>query len=234
MTNFAKKLQIVDHPWTGSYLPLDMKPWEHLDAQTPPDMVMVYLLVAIGLLALVFYDRIINGFFGAVLIYKNEVRMKEVMRDAYCCANIRILFYFLIPFLPLVLTGADIGGRGYWGTLLVVVILFVFRLVVIRLISMLSANREEMKVLTILNRAIFAIIIALFLIILVLVQNVPFVTVEVAKVLLGIVAGVGLIFFFHREKVIFLRSGFSHFLWILYLCALEILPICVAITALVP
>lgn len=220
-------MQTLDHIWQGSGFPLG-ECLGNLSVPQQEGVVITAVLLLAALLAVVFHNRLIEGWVSAASALFNSIRRKDIFDNSFKRRCI-----FLSFAIPSVLYGAAIAlgasSRPLWVVLVVLLVYFILREAVLRLSVWFSGKKKEFDYARIISYSAFSLIF---------IAAVPVVALsvlEVADIRIFVDVYLGLIFVFfyaiylkHLYKIL-ISTGFSLFSSILYLCALEILPAFVAI-----
>ena len=205
---------MTEHPWTGSI------PGSAADivANDVPQggfigIVPVCFLIGLALVVLVFYAG-----------YVTKIQDGK---------STHIAFWLLVPFYVLFFTGCGVSSLGYWWTLCVLVAFFVFRHLALLAIGWIMNCREAAQSAIGLGRTLWVYVIALSLAAPLAAYLFPGLPLGALRIYAAAVTAVGFLFYAVKINEIFRASGFSFFSTFLYLCALEILPICIAVDCMI-
>lgn len=199
--------------------------------RTLPDPYVLAFLLADGLVVLLLYNRLLAAVRGSFTCCSHGVTaLLEMLGNAYVIDSVRLMFLLLTPFYALTLVVTGVSTVGFFFTLASLAAFFLFRKLVCTLLGWLGSRPGEVRSLERLGYAVCVLAILLSLPAAVVVWLVPATPriflwgwlILIAVLALGVYAIKGFSLFF--------SSGFSRFFWVLYLCALEILPICVVVS----
>lgn len=166
-------------------------------------------------------------------MFGSEVRMSETLRSNFRCSSMIITYVLIIPFYAVFFSLSGISLLDFWKVLVIVSGYFIFRYVVQSGIKIINGSSDTLDKVEKLGFASFIIIGALYLVILIFMRFFPCMPEIVCRGYCIVVFVPVMSCYLLRERKFFLGSRFSHFFWFLYLCAFEILPICVVVKALV-
>ena len=219
-------------PWPGSVLSTAPSSSDGLSVLTF-DKPVIWLLLASLSIVLVFFRTTVSGLYNSTGLLASENRAKEILLSASAKTSIFVLFLESIPFLAYEVVFSGITEFSYWSVLAIVIAYFIFRHVVFRTIGWLTAKNEGYGQVEKLSFAITALLSFILCVPVAL----PLTGINVSEELFGIIAAVmvslGFLAYFIRGYQIINQSGSSLISWILYLCTLEILPLCVVVTVVV-
>lgn len=200
--------------------------------ELPDPYVLAFLLVA-GVSLLLCYNRLLAAVRGGGLCLHGLNGTQEMLGNKYICDSVRIELLLLVPFYALTLVVAGVSNAGYWWTLAGLLVLWLFRKIVISLMGWLGSRQAAFRAV---ERAgyTFAVLVMLASVpALLLGWLAPDAPDWLRWTLLALPAAAGLVFYFLRGRALLLQTEFSSFFWVLYLCGLEILPICVVVNRLI-
>lgn len=220
-------------PWPTSILSIDKvqasDPVVFAEAGDPA----VWFCIALLLFAVMRFTRIATAIAGSCAMFGGEVRMNETLQSHFTCNSMAITYLLCIPFYAVFFTLSGISIHGFWLVLAIMAGYFILRYLVMAGIRVINKADDTMDVIGKLGFAAF-IIIGVFLFAILLAKRLfPVISDDVCGTATLVVTVTVMSIYLLRERKIFLGSRFSHFFWFLYLCAFEILPICVVAKALV-
>lgn len=194
-----------------------------------PDTAVLVFLIAAGLLLILNYGRLMTAVSGSVACYRGPGRTLEVLGNKYVCNSIRTVFILLIPFYALAFCLTGLSRAGYWLTLLAIALAVLLRKGLYALLGWLTLHETALFNAERTGMALSVPMLLFSGVVLLVGTRFPEVPNELWWSLLGLFFGVYGFFMFLRGRAFFLQTGFSIFFWVLYICALEILPICVVV-----
>ncbi len=215
--------------WPGSSLVLDgMMSDAAAVPAVPPASVLVFLL-AVAVMLLLSFSRVVVALRGATFVIRGNNSTMEVLGNKYDCDSIYLSYLLLLPVYALTLLIDGASSLSYWMTLVVLVALMLFRRICLAVSGWLSGRPGVMRQVSMVSCSIMVPVVLLSSLTALLVRVFPDISRTFIFVLLIAVAAAGYIVYGKRSFDIINSSGFSRFFWFLYLCALDILPICVAV-----
>ena len=198
-----------------------------------PDPFVLAVLLLDAVLLLLFFERLLAALQASVACYKSLFGTREFLNNNYLCASVRQTFALLIPFYAITLVVTDVSQVGFGWTLALLVLLALFRLLGCRMLGWLTARKSAFLSLERVNEAICVLAMAASLPVFLLGWLAPSVPHTVLWILLSAIALLAALVYVWRGSKIILSTQFSIFYWVLYLCALEFLPICVVVNILI-
>lgn len=220
-------------PWEGSELSIESAIDIGGTASAPPDMFVVIFLIVTGLMFLLLFTRLVTAISAATTLATSAKRAKDVLNDNYACDSVLIFFYLSIPLYSLIFLEEGLTQMNYWPVFLTMAAFFVFRYLAFFCFGWLGTCRDEVEALKKTSRGVWILIMMFSCLIMLVSLVLPQVKGLPALIYLFAVAAAGLILYAIRGYRIIISSGFSGFFWILYLCSLEVLPLCVAVKVVV-
>lgn len=193
----------------------------------------VWFCAVLLFLCVILFNRIVMGIKSSSDMFGSEVRMSETLRSNFRCSSMIITYVLIIPFYAVFFSLSGISLLDFWKVLVIVSGYFIFRYVVQSGIKIINGSSDTLDKVEKLGFASFIIIGALYLVILIFMRFFPGMPEIVCRGYCIVVFVLVMSCYLLRERKFFLGSRFSHFFWFLYLCAFEILPICVVVKALV-
>ncbi len=221
-------LNTIDEAWKGSFLVLgDVSASGSVDA--PAYTFMSICVIILLFLFLIFFKRVVIAVQSSFLVLVKRKDYIAVFDDKYSLSSIIITFSIAVPTLAFVLYNNEMSGTGYFNTLLLLAGYFVVKHILYMITGWMSNQKETFLILEKTGFCAFIVITTLSM-----------VTLPVSYFFSGIhhnfdnifVAGVSaiiILMYFVKGYKIFISSIFSHFFWFLYLCTLELLPLCLLI-----
>lgn len=214
--------------WPGSSLTLDgIMPDAAVSAAPSPSVLFFLLAVAVALL--LFFSRVVVALKGSTFVIRSSNSTMEVLGSKYDCDSIYLSYLLLLPVYALILVIDGASSLGYWMTLAVLVALMLFRRICLAVAGWLSGRHGVMRQIAMVSHSVMVPVILVSAVTALLVRIFPDISRIFIFVLLGMTAAAGYLIYGNRSSEIINSSGFSRFLWFLYLCTLDILPICVAV-----
>ena len=198
-----------------------------------PDPYVLAFLLVVGITLLLSYSRLLAAVRGSVSCFRGLNGTLEMLGNQYVCNAVRVIILLLIPFYALTLTITGLSRADYGWTLAALVVLFLFRKLVFALAGWISSRQAAFRQVERTGYMIGILVLLVSLSALLLGWLVPAAPQWLLWTLLALPAGTGLVFYFRRGLSLLLQAEFSPFFWVLYLCALEILPICVVVNRLI-
>ena len=214
--------------WPGSRLSLAGDGAVDAIGANVPDPFVLGFLLAMALALVLFYSRLLAAIAGSASFFRSSHATSETLGNKYLCDSIRLVFLLMVPFYAVALRLAGLGDGYLWvlGTLVVLILL---RMGVLALLGWLSGHPDALKEVETVSRGIFILVaLASFLPVPVLLLFPPQVL-SFFRIYLAIVALIGYVFYVIRSFSLISSSGLSRYFWVLYLCTLEILPVCVVV-----
>ena len=198
-----------------------------------PDPFVLAVLMLDAVLLLFFYERLMAALQASVACYRSSYGTREFLGNNYLCASVRQTFVLLIPFYAITLVVTDVSHVGFGWTMVLLVLLALFRLLCCRILGWLTARKTAFQSLERVNEAVCVLAMAASLPVFLLGWLAPSVPHMVLWILLSAIALFAALVYVWRGSKIILLTQFSIFYWVLYLCALEFLPICVVVNILI-
>lgn len=213
--------------WPGSILPQQDMGVAGLPSGNPELSAVLAVIVSVLAVTLMF-RRLSAAFSGFRDLISITTRNEVVLGNKYACDSMIICALTLIPAFAGSLCISGISALSFWPTLLVVALVPVARETGYALMGWLFSCKDVFSALRVVNYgsvvpAILAVIVSS-----VLVWAFPQVPGAGYLLFVLILFAVSLLLYVIRTGILIFSSGFSGFFWILYLCAFEILPVCVA------
>lgn len=212
--------------WPGSRLSLSGDWVAGAFGTGSPDPFVLAFLLAVALAVLLLYNRLVAAVSGASAFFRSEYATSETLGNNYLCGSIGMMFLLLVPFYAVALRRAALG-HGYWQVLAAVCVLFLLRKALLSLMAWLHGDKASLRPVERVGYGVFVLVALASLL------PVPLISTFSSNVLIGyriyliIIALAGYILYAVRSFPLILSTGFSSFFWVLYLCTLEILPVCV-------
>ena len=198
-----------------------------------PDPYVLAFLLVVGTALLVLYSRLIAAIQGSVASYRGLYSTQEMLGNNYLCDSVRMIFLLLLPFYALTLVVSGVSSLGFFMTLALLVLLWLFCKMASMMLGWLSSRQGAMRSVEITGYAVSIIAMLVSLAACIIGWLVPAVPHKLLAGFLAVVAAIGFFVYSRRSFSLILSTGFSPFFWVLYLCALNFLPICVAVNILI-
>ena len=200
--------------------------------ELPDPYILAFLLVT-GVTLLLLYSRLLAAIRGGCLCFRGTNSTTEMLGNNYLCDSVRIALVLLVPFYALTLAVTGLSTVGYAWTLAALLLLWLFRKIVYQLMGWLGSRQSAFRAVERTGYALWVLVILASVPALLLGWLVPATPRWVLWGLLILPAAVGAFVYVRRGYSLLLSTEFSLFFWVLYLCALEFLPICVVVNRLI-
>lgn len=210
-----------------------MRPSGGTEVRTMPDPYVLAFFLAVGIALLILYSRLIAAIQGSIASYRGLNSTQEMLGNNYLCDSVRMIFLLLLPFYALTLVVAEVSSIGFFMTLALLVLLWLFCKIASTLLGWLGSRQGAMRSVEKTGYAVSIMAMLVSLIACIIGWLVPATPRSLLAGFLAVVAAIGFIVYSRRSFSIILSTGFSPFLWVLYLCALNFLPICVVVNILI-
>lgn len=198
-----------------------------------PDPYVLAFLLAVGLALLLCYNRLLSALRGSAACFHSNHSTEEMLGDNYVCDSIRLVFLLLLPFYAMALTVTGCSKLGFLWTLVALVALVLFRRVISLLMGWLSSRKGAFRALSRVGMAFAVLGMLISMLAPLAAWLIPATPRWVLWGWLALTAALCIVFYIRRGSAIILSTGFSIFFWVLYLCALEFLPICVVVNIMI-
>ena len=198
-----------------------------------PDPYILAFLLAVGVALLLCYNRLLSALHGSAACFHGDHSTQEMLGNNYVCDSVRISFLLLLPFYALTLSVTGCSRLGYLWTLVALLGLFLLRKAVYWMAGWLSSRQGAFRALERMGLALFVLGMLVSTVAALVVWLVPSIPSIALWIWILAVAVVCAVFYIRRGSSIILSTGFSIFFWVLYLCALEFLPICVVVNIMI-
>lgn len=217
--------------WPGSRLVLDRLSGGEPILHSSADPTVLYFLLMLMVLAIIIYGRIAEALVISIKLLVGGVNLKNIQSSKHKNDSVTIGFLISVPFWAFVFFNTEMSAFSYWAVFGSLAAYFFYKAVLFRILSW-AVNKKEtfLDVEKASNAASFLLMVFSLpaLIPQLLMDNVSS---NIPALYVIVVAIVLLFIYFVRINKIFISSGLSGFFRILYLCALEILPIMVLVKA---
>ena len=198
-----------------------------------PDPYVLAFLLADGIALLMLYSRMISAIQGSAASYRGLNSTQEMLGNNYLCDSVRMIFLLLLPFYALTLVVAGVSSIGFFMTLALLVLLWLFRKIASSTLGWLGSRQGAMRAVEKTGYAVAVLAMLVSTLACILGWLIPSSPSWLLAGFLALVAVSGFFVYARRSFSLILSTGFSPFLWVLYLCALEFLPICVVVNILI-
>ena len=199
--------------------------------ELPDPYILAFLLLA-GVALLLAYNRLLAAVRGGCSCLHGLNGTVEMLGNQYICDSVRLIFVLLVPFYALALVVTDLSMVGYVWTLAALVVLCIFRKLVYALMGWLGGRTSAFRSIERMGYALGVLVMLASAPAILLGWLVPETPRWLLLLLLALPAAVGAFFYARRGFSLIFPTEFSLFFWVLYLCALEFLPICVVVNRL--
>ena len=200
--------------------------------ELPDPYVLAFLLLA-GVALLLAYNRLLAAIRGGCSCLHGLNGTVEMLGNLYICNSVRVSFLLLVPFYALALVVSDLSTVGYAWTLAALVALLLFRKLVYSLMGWLGGRTLAFRSVERMGYALGVLVMLASAPAILLGWLVPETPRWLLLLLLALPAVVGGFLYARRGFSLIFQTEFSLFFWVLYLCALEFLPICVVVNQLI-
>lgn len=214
--------------WPGSRLSLDGDAVTKALGTGAPDPFVLAFLLLISLALVLLYSRLVAAISGSSSFFRGAYPTSETLGNKYLCDSITMMYILVVPFYAVALRMAGLGN-SFLLVFGVLCGLLLLRKAVYALFAWLSGRQAAVRSIERVGYGIFLMVaLASFLPVPVLMM-LPSRIFATFRIYLSIVALIGYLFYAVRSLQLISATGFSSFFWVLYLCTLEILPVCVAV-----
>lgn len=197
-----------------------------------PEPYMLAVLLLDAVLLLLLYERLLAALRAAADCYRNPYSTREFLGNNYLCLSVRQVFVLLLPFYAGTLVTTGVSRVGFGWTLTLLVALALFRLLACRTLGWLTSRNGTFRSLERVNEAVCVLAIFTSLPCFILGWLAPGVPHWLLWGALSLIAATAAAVYVWRGTQIIFSGQFSICYWVLYLCALEFLPICVVVNIL--
>ena len=224
---------LAQTPWEGSGLVLQSASGQGSPVMPQHDVLLLMFLIVSVALVIACYRSYAEGLAGAFRVCSGYNRALEVFNDRSMMKSVNVAFFLTIPFFAYTCCKVGVSSLNFWYVLLVVVSFFLLRHVIYAVTAWLTGRDEPFQLLERTSLGCSLLPMAFSVPALVVFRIFPTVPEAVFGIYIAALCVFGAVVYFVRSYKIFTLSRFSSFFWFLYLCSLEILPMCVAINILV-
>lgn len=198
-----------------------------------PDPYVLAFLLADALALLLCYNRLLSALKGSAACFHSLHSTQEMLGNNYVCASVRIIFFLLQPFYALTLCMTGLSSLDFAWTLVALLGLVLLRKLVFLLVGWLSSRMGAFRALERTGLALSVLGLLASMLAALAVWLAPDAPRWLLWGWLGLMVAVCAFFYVRRGNSIILSTGFSVLYWVLYLCSLEFLPICVVVNILI-
>ncbi|MBR5019871.1 MAG: DUF4271 domain-containing protein [Bacteroidales bacterium] len=200
--------------------------------ELPDPYVLAFLLLA-GLALLLAFNRLLAAIRGGWSCVHDIHGTEEMLGNQYVCDSVRISFLLLVPFFALALVVTGLSEIGYVWTLVALAALWLFRKLVYGLMGWLGGRMAAFRAIERMGYAIGVLVMLACAPAILLGWLAPETPRWLLLLLLALPVAVGAFLYARRGFSLIFPTEFSLFFWVLYLCALEFLPICVVVNQMI-
>jgi len=201
--------------------------------RTLPDPFALAILLADAVLLLLLYEWLLAALRGTVACVRSDYSAQEMLGNNYLCSSVTVMAVLLIPFFAMSLVVSGVSHVGFTWTYVALAGILLFRKLVYMTMGWLTSRRGAFRSLEILSYALAVGVMVASVPAYLAGWLLPTVPDWVCWGWMGLVfAGVAVLYVWRASSII-LPTGFSYLYWVLYLCALEFLPICVVVNILI-
>ena len=197
--------------------------------RTLPDPYVLAFLLADAVLLLLFYERLLAALRGGFACLHSTYSTQEMLGNNYLSSSVNGISLLFLPLFSQTLVLVEISRLGFWWTLVVLVGLRLLRELVYLLVGWLSSRRTAFRHIETVSHAIALMVMVAALPTFLLGWLAPSIPVLAGWIWLVATVAAGVVVYVWRASAIILQTRFSSYFWVLYLCGLELLPICVAV-----
>jgi len=198
----------------------------------PDPFVLAVLLVDV-LALLFFFSRLPASFRAVKACAHSDYSTAEALGNNYLCNSVRLCCLLLLPLYALTLVVTDVSVLGFGWTLALLALLVLFRPLACLTMGWLGSQQATFRALERVSEVVLVGVMAVSLPALLVGWLVPSTPRWLLWGYLAVVAAAGALLYVWRGTSIILQKRFSSFFWVLYLCGLEFLPICVVANILI-
>lgn len=198
-----------------------------------PDPYILAFLLALALVLLLSYNRLVTAVRGAAACVRGLHSTCEMLGNNYVFGSVRYAFLLLLPFYAMTLVVTGLSTRPYLRTLLTLLVLVLFLKAVCLAMGWLTSRRPVFRQLEWTGSAFCVLAMVLSLPAALAGWLIPAAPQWLLWGWLALAAAAAGFLYARRGFSIIFPAGFSVFFWVLYLCTLEVLPICVVVNILI-
>ena len=200
--------------------------------ELPDPYVFAFLLLCSGFL-LFFYNRLMAAVKASAACFRSSHATVEMLGNQYLCDSVRIALALLAPFYALTLEVTGVSRLGYFWTLLSLLLLGFFWKLAGLTVGWLSSRKAAFRSVERMGHAVAILVMLVSLLAAVAGWLLPGTPQWPLWSFLGVVAVAGMVLYGLRGFFLIFQTGFSPFFWVLYLCSLNFLPICVVVNRII-
>lgn len=197
-----------------------------------PDPFVLAVLLVDAVLLLLAFDRLLAALRAGIACFKSFYSTEEMLGNKYLCNSVRQTYFLLLPVFTETLLLADVSLQNYFVTLGLLLALVFFRMLACRLMGWLGGDPGVFSAIERVGEALFVLMMvfstSVLLVGWILPETPRWILWVALSVLAAVIAGV----YVWRGTALIMQNQFSLFFWVLYLCALEFLPISVVVNIL--
>ena len=194
-----------------------------------PDPFVLAVLLADSLLLLLFFDRFLTALRAGFACFKDLYSTLEMLGNKSLSNAVPPVFFLLLPFYAETLLLADVSLLDFFSTLGLLLALVLFSWLSCRAMGWLGGDPATFRAVERVAQAVSVVAMAASFVVLMLGWVLPELPRWMLVALLAAMAAVAAAVFVWRGTAIILQNRFSILFWVLYLCALEFLPISVVV-----
>lgn len=214
--------------WPGSRLSLGGEAVSGAPGTGATDPFVLAFLLLSALLVLVMFGRLTAAVRGSATFLRSSYATVETLENKYLYDSISSMFLLFLPFYAAAVRFARVGD-SYWQTFLVLCALVLLRKAAMALLAWLKGSAAAFHLAERLGYGVFILVALASILPVPVLLITPFQYLSAFRIYLAIIALVGYAIYAARSFSLIYSTGFSSYYWVLYLCTLEILPVCVAV-----
>lgn len=182
--------------------------------------------IAIFVLILLCSKRLAQGLMSSLNVLFTKKQKDDLFLDKYTYGSVIISYLICIPLLVFILSRLGVWKYNFLVMLAVMLGYNILKTLFFRCLAWLSSDKE-----TIISvEKVYLCMVVISTVAMLLPFGLFLLITQMSSLFAGIICAglflICLIAFFIRSFQMIISSGFSLFFWFLYLCTLEILPIC--------
>lgn len=220
-------------PWPGSDLVLGQSASQGTAILHNPNPWILGLIIFTLLGMIVLYRLYSAGLLGAFSIGMTLSHFEESSITSAAYQTLIFTLALTLPSFSYIFPATSLSSINYWWILALLFSFFVLRHFQYVVSAWITNKKDAFRQLEIVGNSCFLSIMTLSVALFAIFSLFPEMGFQLfSRLLLGICL-IGIAVYFIRSYKIFISSGFSIFFWILYLCSLELLSICVVANVIV-
>jgi len=219
--------------WPGSILSLAESTERGAVELIAPNLSVICFLIAVSVILLVMYQQAYTALTVSAQMLFSSNRAKEYLDDTFCVRSIVVTFFLSLPFLALTFVQSGLSARSYWAVLLFILLFLGYRHLALSVVRWLGGKREVIWNVEKFSCSAFLVMTLMMCLVLMTLPVIRQFGDLLLKIIFATMALITLLAYFIGSFKIIVRSGFSGFFWILYLCVFELLPLCVTVDIIV-